>query len=81
VAEDDFVMEVGGMPRAEHGSGPHLLLVAAMVKLARRDLASSSHSVGARAFLRGETFALRPPGIDLDLFAECIGYEGVWDDG
>ena len=66
------------LSRADHGSGPHLLLVAAMVKLARRDLADPYLSVGARAFLRGDSFEGREPGIDLDLFAELLSYGGQW---
>ena len=64
----------------DHGSGPYLLLVAAMVRLARRDLGHPYLSVGARAFLRGEAYQLRAPGVDLRIFAECVGFRGSWED-
>jgi len=59
--------------------GPHLLLVAAMVKLARRDLNHPIYRHQARAFLRGDPFAGRPPGVNLDLFAAQVGYSGSWE--
>ena len=61
------------------GSGPHMELVAAAVRLARRDLDDPRHSAGAKAFLRTEPFEGREPGIELDLFAELIGYGGSWE--
>ena len=64
----------------DNDSGPYMCLVGAVVRLARRDLGHPYFSAGARAFLRGEPFALRQPGIDLDLFAELIGLKGSWED-
>lgn len=60
----------------EYRSGPHLALCAAMVSLALRDLSDPVHSEGARAFLMGEPYEGRPVEIDVDLFADVIGYEG-----
>lgn len=62
--------------RPDYGSGPHLALVAALVSLAVRDLADPNHSEEARAFLKGEPFAGSPVEIDVDLFADLLGYEG-----
>ena len=59
--------------------GPHLLLTAAMVKLARRDLNHPVYRHQARAFLRGEPFGGCPPGVNLDLFAASVGYSGSWE--
>lgn len=59
--------------------GPHLLLVAAMVKLARRDLNHPVYRHQARAFLRGDRFGGRSPGVNLDLFAAIVGYDGSWE--
>jgi len=60
-------------------SGPYLGLVAASVRLARRDLGHPNFSVGARAFLRGEALEGVAPGIDLKLFAELLGFRGSWE--
>lgn len=54
----------------DYGSGPYLALLARAVRLARLDLANPVYSVEARAWLRSDTVAL---------FAECLGYEGVFD--
>ena len=54
----------------DYGSGPHLALVAAMVRLARRDLANPDYSAEAREFLKSDFVAL---------FAECLGYDGEFD--
>lgn len=59
--------------------GPHMLLVAASVKLARRDLNHPVYRHQARAFLRGEPFAGRPAGIDLSLFARLLWFDGSWE--
>lgn len=56
-----------------------MALVAAMIRLARRDLTNPNHSVQARAFLRGRPFAGRSVGIDLDLFGRLVGYTGSWE--
>lgn len=71
------VEHAGGQP--DHGSGPFLELVAASIRLAHRDLEDPKHSEEARAFLRGEPYEGSPVGIDLDLFAECIGYGGTFE--
>jgi len=68
-----------GFQRAGHGSGPYMMLVASMVRLARRDLADPELSVGAKAFLRGEPYKGIEPEIDLGLFADLLGYGGRWD--
>lgn len=60
-------------------SGPHLLLAAAVVKLAVRDLSDSRFSEEARAFLRGQPFDGRAVEIDPDLIAEILGYGGSWE--
>lgn len=62
--------------RPDYGSGPHLALVSAMVGLAIRDLADPSHSEEARAFLEGRPYMGAPTEIDVDLFADLLGYEG-----
>ena len=62
--------------RPEYGSGPHLALVSAMVGLAIRDLADPNHSEEARAFLEGRPYRGYPTEIDVDLFADLLGYEG-----
>lgn len=64
----------GGRP--DYGSGPHLLLIGAVVGLAVRDLDDPRRSDEARAFLHGQPYRGRPVGIDLEQFADCIGYEG-----
>jgi len=51
----------------DYGSGSHLLLMAAAVELARRDLSDPLYSAEAREFLEGDLVAL---------FADCLGYEG-----
>jgi len=56
----------------DYGSGPYLLLMARAIRLARLDAANPVYSVEARAFLKSDLVAL---------FAECIGYEGVFDAG
>ena len=63
----------------DHDPGPYMRLVGASVRLARRDLGHPFLSVGARAYLRGEPYQLRQPGIDLRLFAELIGFRGSWE--
>lgn len=60
----------------EYGSGPHLALVGAMVKLAISDLDDPTHSEEARAFLEGRPFWGYPSEIDVDLFAYLLGYDG-----
>lgn len=55
---------------AEYGKGPYLELVAAGVRLARRDLAKAGYADSAREWLRGPLVAL---------FAECIGYGGSFE--
>lgn len=62
--------------RPEYGSGPHFALIAAVVGLAVRDLADPNHSEEARAFLLGQPFEGFPVEIDVDLFADLLGYEG-----
>jgi hypothetical protein len=68
-SDGDFVMDAvsshGTHP--DYGSGSHLLLVGAMVELARRDLADPDLRAEALAFLQGDLVAL---------FAECLGFEG-----
>ena len=59
-----------------HGSGPHLALTGAVVKLARRDLEDPEHFEEASAFLRGLPYDGSPVGIEVDLFAELLGYGG-----
>ena len=71
------VENAGGQPDFE--SGPYLELIGAAIRLAFRDLADPKHSEEARAFLRGEPHKGEPVGIDLDLFAECIGYGGTFE--
>ena len=61
------------------GSGPYLSLIAAAVRLARRDLANPKFSAGARLFLQSKSFEGHPVGVDLRLFADIVGYGGVWD--
>jgi len=63
----------------EHELGPHELLIAAAVRLARRDLNHPVYRHQARAFLRGEPFGGNPPGIDLRLFARLLGFQGSWE--
>ena len=65
--------------RPDYGSGPYLALIAAMVRLARQDLDDPLHSEEAQAFLRGDAWGDLDVGIDIRLFADCIGYEGAWD--
>jgi hypothetical protein len=57
----------------ELGSGPHLVLAVAVVRLARRDLDDPRFSDEARAFLRVEPFDGRPVGFEADLVAELLG--------
>lgn len=59
--------------------GPYALLVAASVRLARRDLNHPVYRHQARAFLRGEPFGGNPPGINLSLFARLLGFDGNWE--
>ena len=60
---------VGSEP--DYGSGPYLALMAQAVRLARSDMADPAFSAEARAFLRSDIVAL---------FAECLGFEGEFDD-
>ena len=53
--------------RPDYGSGPHMLLVTAIVGLARRDMSNPLYSAECRSFLTGDLVAL---------FADCLGYEG-----
>ena len=57
--------------RPDYGSGPHLALMSAAVKLARLDLSDPFYSVEAKRFLEGDLVAL---------FSECIGYNGSFID-
>jgi len=83
---------LGGLVITDCDSGPYLRLVAASVKLARRDLDDPEFSAGAQAYLSGESFEpayarpkrgkvvkKQPVGINLRLFAELLGYGGRWD--
>ena len=67
----DSVLETGAIGShgfaPDYGSGNYLLLMGAAVELARRDLSDPLYSADARAFLEGPL---------VDLFAECIGFEG-----
>lgn len=60
-------------------SGPYVTLAASVVRLAIRDLNDPRHSVEARAYLRGDPIGDRQVGIDPDLVAEVLGYEGKWE--
>ena len=71
------VVSAGG--QRDFDSGPYLALIGAAIRLAREDRQDPKHSEEAKAFLRGEPFDGSPVGIDLDLFAECIGYGGGFD--
>lgn len=65
---DDFVAQLQAFGfRPDHGSGPHLALVAAMVELARRDLSDPLYSASARWFLQYSDL--------VDLFADCVGID------
>jgi hypothetical protein len=55
----------------DYDSGPHLMLMAAAVKLARLDLADPLYSEECMSFLTGNLTAL---------FAECLHFEGSWLD-
>lgn len=54
----------------EYGRGPYIELLAAGVRLARRDLSNPKHAENASDWLRGPLVAL---------FAECIGYGGSFE--
>jgi hypothetical protein len=54
----------------DYGSGPYLALMARAVRLARLDVANPVYSAEARLFLRSDI---------VDLFAECLGYDGGFD--
>lgn len=56
--------------KPDYGSGPYLALMASAVRLARSDMVHPVHSVEARAWLNSDLVAL---------FAECLGYKGVFD--
>lgn len=58
--------------RPDYGSGPHLLLMAMAVKLARLDLLDPSTRYESERFLRSDLVAL---------FAECIGFDGSFVSG
>lgn len=53
-------------------AGPYLCLVAAAVRLARRDFYDPTYSDEVRAFLVGPL---------VETFAECIGFGGSFADG
>lgn len=57
--------------RVDYGSGPHMALVAAAVRLARQDLSHPRYSDEARVWLRTSPL--------VELFAECIGYGGSFE--
>jgi hypothetical protein len=67
--------------RPEYGSGPHLALMGAAVRLARRDLEDPEHSEEAKAFLLGQPYDGSPVGVEIDLFGECLGYGGSFLNG
>lgn len=81
--EDESLVEYGFRP--DYDSGPHLLLMTAMVRLARQDMSNPSNSAecqsqededdgcreSAKAFLSGSL---------VSLFADCLGYEGSFLD-
>lgn len=69
-------LDAGLDARPDYGSGPYLALVGAVVRLARRDLTDPEHSEEAKAFLLGQPFDGSLVGVDVDLFAECLGYGG-----
>lgn len=53
--------------RPDYGSGSYLLLVGAMVELARRDLSDPLYSASASWFLKYSDL--------VELFAECLGID------
>jgi hypothetical protein len=57
--------------RPDYGSGPHMLLLADVVSLARRDMSNPLYSAECRSFLTGDLVAL---------FADCLGFEGSFLD-
>ena len=54
----------------DYGSGPHMALMAAAVRLARLDLEDPFYSAEARRFLQGDI---------VELFADCLGFGGRFD--
>lgn len=63
---DSDAMAVHGF-RPDYGSGPHMLLMAAIVSLARRDMSDPLYSAECQSFLTGPL---------VSLFADCLGFEG-----
>lgn len=54
----------------DYGSGPHMALMAAAVRLARLDLQDPLYSAEAKRFLNSDI---------VELFADCLGYGGSFD--
>lgn len=67
--EMSWIDQTGSQP--DYDSGPYLSLMAAVVKLARLDLADPLYSEECTSFLTGDL---------AELFAECLHYEGSWLD-
>lgn len=60
---------LGHGSRPDYGTGPYMALMAASVRLARRDLRDPDLAVGARAYLDGDLVAL---------FRDCLRYGGTF---
>lgn len=69
--EEDSEGYFGHGFRPDYDSGPHMLLMAAAVKLARQDMSNPFYSAECRSYLTGDLVAL---------FADCLGYEGSFLD-
>ena len=65
VPSGTFIASGGNRP--DLGSGPHMALMAAAVKLARQDLSNPLYSASASWWLRY--------GDLVELFAECLGID------
>lgn len=68
--QDERNIRMSDATKPDYGSGPYLVLMAAAIRLARLDLANPALEAEARAWLRSDL---------VSLFADCIGYEGVFD--
>lgn len=73
IATEERLAEYGSRP--DYESGPYLLLLVEMVRLAVRDLSHPRYSQEAQKWLQGLPCTCKTQGISIELIAEALGFE------